>query len=119
MNSGFLQRRESAQQAVIKPDDYSRLSKHYVLNVTSTIGNAIENKETCFISTLAYLRELSKEAVVSADFTDPYTIYMHVDRPVQNDFLSILKKTHENRSLGIDPSLRECWRWKIPHTILL
>lgn len=52
------------------------------------------NNQECFVSTLARLRESSKEAVVSADFTDPYTMYMHVDRPVQEEFVSILKETY-------------------------
>lgn len=55
------------------------------------------DNQSCFISTLARLRESSKDAVVSADvsFTDPYTMYMHVDRPVQDKFVSILKETYE------------------------
>lgn len=52
-----------------------------------------ENK--CFVSTLSRLRESSKDAVVSANFTDPYTMYMHIDRPVQDDFVSILEKTYD------------------------
>ena len=55
------------------------------------------NNQSCFISTLARLRESSKDAVVSADasFTDPYTLYMHVDRPVQDKCVSILEETYE------------------------
>lgn len=55
------------------------------------------NNQSCFISTLARLRESSKDAVVSADasFTDPYTLYMHVDSPVQDKFVSILEETYE------------------------
>ena len=55
------------------------------------------NNQRCFINTLARLRESSRDAVVSADagFTDPYTMYMHVDRPVQNKFVSILEETYE------------------------
>ena len=47
---------------------------------------------------LSRLRESSKEAVVSsdADFNDPYTMYMHVDRPVQDRFLSILNETYNS-----------------------
>lgn len=52
------------------------------------------NKQECFVNTLARLRESSKSAVVSADFADPYTMYMHVDRPVQEEFISILEKTY-------------------------
>lgn len=31
---------------------------------------------------------------MSADFSDAYTMYMHVDRPVQEEFVSILKRTY-------------------------
>ena len=54
------------------------------------------NSQKCFVSTLSMLRESSKNAVVSADFTDDYTMYMHVDRPVQNEFVSILEKTYNS-----------------------
>lgn len=57
--------------------------------------HAVSNEnQICFVSTLGRLREFSKNAVVSADSTieDPYTMYMHVDRPVQDKFESILKK---------------------------
>lgn len=33
---------------------------------------------------------------VSAGFADPYTLYMHVDRPVQEKFISILEKTYNS-----------------------
>lgn len=49
----------------------------------------VSNNQKCFVSMLSRLRESSKEAVVSsdADFNDPYTMYMHVDRPVQDWYL--------------------------------
>ncbi len=52
------------------------------------------DNQNCFANILARLRESSKEAVVSADSTetDNYTMYMHVDRAVQDRFVSILKK---------------------------
>ena len=52
----------------------------------------MKDNQECFVSTLSRLRESSKDAVVSADssFEDPYTMYMHVDRPVQDKFVSIL-----------------------------
>lgn len=50
--------------------------------------------QICFVSTLGRLREFLKNTVVSADSTieDPCTMYMPVDRPVQDRFESILKK---------------------------
>ena len=57
----------------------------------------MDNNQTnnaCFVSTLGKLRESSKDAVVSADFSDDYTLYMHVDRPVQEAFVSILNETY-------------------------
>ena len=58
----------------------------------------MKDNQECFVSTLSRLRESSKDAVVSADssFEDPYTMYMHVDRPVQDKFVSILKETFES-----------------------
>lgn len=56
----------------------------------------MDTKQNCFMSTLARLKESSNDAVVSADFTDPYMIYMHVDRPVQEDFTNVLKKSNES-----------------------
>ena len=58
----------------------------------------VSNNQKCFVSMLSRLRESSKEAVVSsdADFNDPYTMYMHVDRPVQDRFLSILNETYNS-----------------------
>ena len=55
------------------------------------------NNQTCFVSTLARLRVSSKDAVVSADTNtmDPYTKYMHVERPVQEKFVSIVNKAAE------------------------
>lgn len=55
------------------------------------------NTQTCFVSTLARLRVSSKDAVVSADanIVDPYTRYMHVERPVQEEFVSIVNKAAE------------------------
>lgn len=56
------------------------------------------DNQNCFANILARLRESSKEAVVSADSTetDNYTMYMHVDRAVQDRFVSILKKTYDS-----------------------
>lgn len=56
------------------------------------------DNQNCFVSTLSRLRESSKDAVVSADSSsiDAYTMYMHVDRPVQDKFVSILKETFES-----------------------
>lgn len=48
--------------------------------------------QECFVSTFSRLRESSKDAVVSADFSDEYTMYMHVDRPVQEAFVAELEK---------------------------
>lgn len=58
----------------------------------------VSNNQGCFVSTLAWLRESSKEAVVSSDaaFEDPYTMYMHVDRPVQDKFVSIINETYNS-----------------------
>lgn len=52
------------------------------------------NTQTCFVSTLARLRVSSKDAVISADANtlDPYTRYMHVERPVQEKFVSIVNE---------------------------
>lgn len=56
------------------------------------------DEQKCFVSTLSRLRESSKDAVVSADSSsvDPYTLYMHVERPVQDKFVSILKETYDS-----------------------
>ena len=48
--------------------------------------------QECFVSTFSRLRESSKDAVVSAEFSDEYTMYMHVDRPVQEAFVAELEK---------------------------
>lgn len=56
--------------------------------------NQMNNR--CFVSTLARLRESSKDAVVSADFSDQYTMYMHVNRPVQDKFISLVEKTYNS-----------------------
>lgn len=63
------------------------------MDIQSMTGN-----QNCFVSTLCRLRESSKDAVVSADasFTDPYTLYMHVERPVQGKFVSILQETYDS-----------------------
>ncbi len=52
----------------------------------------------CFMSALTRLRESSKDAVVSADFSDAYTMYMHVNRPVQDEFVSIIEKTYNSNN---------------------
>lgn len=57
-------------------------------------GSEKTMKQECFVNTLSRLRESSKTAVVSADFSDPYTMYMHVNRPVQEKFVSVLKNTY-------------------------
>ena len=59
--------------------------------------------QKCFVSTLSRLRESSKDAVVSADSSsvDPYTLYMHVERPVQDKFVSILKETYNLNRLRV------------------
>ena len=54
------------------------------------------NGQKCLVSTLTKLRESSKDAVVSADFSDAYTMYMHVDRPVQDKFVSIIQNTYDS-----------------------
>lgn len=61
-----------------------------------SIINTNDNQK-CFVSTLARLRESSKDAVISADAhtLDPYTKYMHIERPVQEKFVSILEKTYD------------------------
>lgn len=53
-----------------------------------------QTNNRCLVSTLVRLRESSKSAVVSADFSDQYTRYMHVNRPVQDKFISIIEKTY-------------------------
>ena len=58
------------------------------------------NNRDCFITTLARLRESSKDAVVSANFSDEYTLYMHVDRPVQKVFEEQLRKSYVVRECG-------------------
>jgi len=54
------------------------------------------SSQQCLVSTLSKLRESSKESVVSADYTDEYTMYMHVGRPVHDAFVSILQKTYDS-----------------------
>lgn len=56
----------------------------------------IVNNQRCFVSTISRLRESSKDAVVSADFSDEYTKYMYVNRPVQEEFVSILEETYDS-----------------------
>lgn len=56
------------------------------------VGNT--TKQECFINILGRLKESSKSAVVSENFTDKYTMYMHVARPVQEQFVSILSNTY-------------------------
>jgi len=50
----------------------------------------------CLISTLMKLRESSKDAVVSAEYVDDFALYMHVDRPVQEQFENQLLKYAES-----------------------
>ena len=59
------------------------------------VSNSLFSQD-CFVNTLVRLRESSKTAVVSAEFSDPYTMYMHVDRPVQQKFISILESTYNS-----------------------
>lgn len=59
------------------------------------------NNQECFISTFSRLRESSKDAVVSAEFSDAYTMYMHIDRPVQDAFVSVLKKAAESEKAAL------------------
>lgn len=49
------------------------------------------------------IKESSKDAVVSSDsnLMDSYTMYMHVDRPVQDEFVSILKKPLTQMKLNL------------------
>lgn len=54
------------------------------------------SNHSCFIETLMKLRESSKDAVVSSDFIDDYTMYMHVDRPIQEKFEQILRKSADS-----------------------
>lgn len=56
------------------------------------------DNQLCFVSTLGRLRASSKDAVVSSDskLEDPYIMYMHVDRSVQDKFVSILKETYNS-----------------------
>lgn len=58
----------------------------------------LSNNQGCFVSSLARLRESSKEAVVSSDagVSDAYTMYMHVDRPVQDKFEFIINETYNS-----------------------
>lgn len=51
------------------------------------------NNQGCFISTLMRLKMSSRDAVVSPQFIDEYSLYMHVDRPVQKAFEAQLKKS--------------------------
>lgn len=59
--------------------------------------NSNDNQE-CFVSRLGILRESSKNAVVSAasKIDNAYTLYMNVDRPIQDKFISILKETYNS-----------------------
>lgn len=59
------------------------------------------NNQECFISTFSRLRESSKDAVVSAEFSDAYTMYMHVNRPVQDRFVSVLEKAAESEKAAL------------------
>lgn len=61
------------------------------------------DNQKCFVSMLSRLRESSKDAVVSSDsnLMDSYTMYMHVDRPVQDEFVSILKKPLTQMKLNL------------------
>ena len=61
------------------------------------MGNVIHNDEQkCLVNTLSRLRESSMSAVVSADMADDYTMYMHVDRPVQKKFIDVLQSTYDS-----------------------
>ena len=82
------------------------LEKGQTINVNVLLGaedimdiQLMTGNQNCFVNTLSRLRESSKDAVVSADSSveDPYAMYMHVDRPVQEKFVSILKETFESK----------------------
>ena len=54
------------------------------------------DEQKCLVNVLSRLRESSMSAVVSADMTDDYTMYMHVDRPVQAEFVDVLQSTYNS-----------------------
>ncbi len=58
--------------------------------------NVQNDEQKCIVNVLSKLRESSIAAVVSADMTDDYTMYMHVDRPVQAKFVEVLQSTYNS-----------------------
>ena len=68
---------------------------------------SIRNQD-CLISTLMRLRESSKDAVVSADYVDELSVYMHVDRPVQEEFEKQLKNGSSFITCRVDFIVRKC-----------
>lgn len=64
---------------------------------TATKDEMQMNKDTndCFVHVLSRLKESSSDAVESSDKTNDFTQYMHVDRPVQDEFDKIIRKAAE------------------------
>lgn len=60
--------------------------------------NVQNDGQRCLVDVLSRLRESSMSAVVSADIADVYTMYMHVDRPVQAKFVEVIKSTYNSNS---------------------
>lgn len=58
--------------------------------------NGQNDEQKCLVNALSRLRESSMSAVVSADMADDYTMYMHVDRPVQARFVEVLQSTYNS-----------------------
>ena len=58
--------------------------------------NIQNDEQKCLVNALSRLRESSMSAVVSADMADDYTMYMHVDRPVQTKFVEVLQSTYNS-----------------------
>lgn len=58
--------------------------------------NIQNDEQKCLVNALSRLRESSMSAVVSADMADDYTMYMHVDRPVQTKFIEVLQSTYNS-----------------------
>ena len=58
--------------------------------------NIQNDEQKCLVNALSRLRESSMSAVVSADMADDYTMYMHVNRPVQTKFVEVLQSTYNS-----------------------
>lgn len=52
------------------------------------------NSQHCLVNTLTKLKKSAKEAVACADTSNDYIMYMHVDRSVQEAFMSPLQKSY-------------------------